>query len=294
MSFSFRPVSLADQTAYRVYLANCPEVTSDYSFTNLWSWAPVFGLEWAWSDSLVWIRQNRPKPLLWAPVGDWRQQDWAAWKAAVPHFFQNFTRIPETLRGIWQSEFGDRMRSDTDGGLWDYLYDAKELRELRGNRFHKKKNLLNQFKKNYAYTYVDMNPEMADRAMALQDDWCNWRICESSNQLISENEAIMKTLMNWEDLQDVIGGCIFVNDLIVAYTIGEKVTPDTLLIHFEKGCPEYKGAYQAINQLFLEHQAGQAIQWVNREHDLGDEGLRKAKRSYHPVAYLKKYHVHFD
>lgn len=297
MKLSFQPVSLEDQTAYQGFFAKCPEVTSDYSFANLWSWAPVYGLEWAWTGTLVWIRQNWPETLLWAPVGDWEQQDWIALKAKFPGVFQEFTRVPETLKDIWQAAFPGLVRSAADRDLWDYLYDARELRELKGNRFHRKKNLVNQFKKKNAYTFVEMDGEMADRAMALQDDWCSWRVCESSSQLASENQAIMKTLRNWGALLNLIGGCIFVEELIVAYTIGEMVTPDTLLIHFEKGCPEYKGAYQAINQLFLEHlsRTGQnRVQWVNREHDLGDEGLRKAKLSYHPIDYLKKYRVYFD
>ncbi len=103
----------------------------------------------------------------------------------------------------------------------------------------------------------------------------------------------MKTLRHWHQLKGLIGACIFVDDLIVAYTIGEMLTADTLLIHFEKGCPQYKGAYQAINQLFLAHQPDDAVRWVNREQDSGDEGLRKAKLSYHPADFLEKYRIRF-
>ncbi|MFZ0484981.1 MAG: phosphatidylglycerol lysyltransferase domain-containing protein, partial [Desulfobacterales bacterium] len=72
--------------------------------------------------------------------------------------------------------------------------------------------------------------------------------------------------------------------------IAEQLSQDTIVIHFEKGNPDYKGAYQAINQMFLEHN-GEQFDFVNREQDLGDEGLRKAKLSYHPVDFVKKYRV---
>lgn len=77
---------------------------------------------------------------------------------------------------------------------------------------------------------------------------------------------------------------------MVAYTVSEPLAPDSLLIHFEKGDAEYKGVYQAINQIFLARQ-GKGFMRVNREQDLGDKGLRKAKLSYHPVDYSRKYNV---
>ncbi|MFO7839509.1 MAG: phosphatidylglycerol lysyltransferase domain-containing protein [Desulfosalsimonadaceae bacterium] len=292
MKLSFHPIELDRQAEYQARLENCPQLCSDYTFANLWSWAEVYGLQWAWTEELVWIRQQEPEMLLWAPVGNWAVQDWSSLRAALPPEFTRFTRVPEKLCEIWEAVFGCRMQAQPERDQFDYLYDARELRDLPGKRFHSKKNLVNQFKKKNSYSYLEMNAEMADRAMALQDDWCTWRLCESSSQLSAENNAIMRTLQNWGVLQKLMGGCIFVEDLIVAYTIGEMLTADTLLIHFEKGCPEYKGAYQAINQLFLQQQPEQRVRQVNREQDAGDEGLKKAKLSYHPVDFLKKYRIH--
>jgi uncharacterized protein len=79
---------------------------------------------------------------------------------------------------------------------------------------------------------------------------------------------------------------------VAAYAIGERMSSDTMIVHFEKGGVAYKGVYQAINRMFLAHEAN-GIEWVNREQDLGDEGLRKSKESYHPARFLKKYRVEF-
>ncbi len=147
MRLSFAPVGDSQQACYQAYLDACPQVASDYSFVNLWSWAEVYGLEWAFSDNLVWIRQNRPEPVLWAPVGDWRQMDWKTLKEELYPDFKYFIRVPVVLANIWSTVFGEQMEANTDRDQWDYLYDARDLRELRGNRFHKKKNLVNQFKK---------------------------------------------------------------------------------------------------------------------------------------------------
>jgi hypothetical protein len=90
-----------------------------------------------------------------------------------------------------------------------------------------------------------------------------------------------------------MGGAILVDQKMVAYTVAEKTSEDTLIIHFEKGDPEYKGVYQAINQMFFEH-SGKNCATVNREQDLDDEGLRKAKLSYNPVGFPTKYDVVFS
>jgi hypothetical protein len=292
MQLEFRPIELSKQKAYRDVLSQGPQATSDYSFINLWAWSTVYALEWAWAENLVWIRQNLPEQLYWAPVGDWEHADWRKMVKPFPESRAAFIRVPERLVDIWKNFSGLSMTAVEDRDQWDYIYDAKELIELPGNRFHKKKNLVNQFKKAYACQYAPMSGDMVAHAKSMQENWCTWRECGSDIELAHENEAIARILSDWDALSGVIGGCILVNGRAVAYTVGEQLTPDMMVIHFEKASPDHKGAYQAINQMFLSHEAA-GIQWVNREQDIGDEGLRKAKLSYHPVRFLKKYRVVF-
>ena len=127
-------------------------------------------------------------------------------------------------------------------------------------------------------------------AMAMQEDWCTWRDCEASDVLAAENNAISRVLNSWEKIEGLVGGAIMVDKTMAAYTVAESLSADMLLIHFEKGNTDFKGVYQAINQLFLEH-SGKNFEIVNREQDLGDEGLRKAKLSYHPVDFINKYRI---
>jgi hypothetical protein len=289
MNLEFEPIDLKKQKDYLKRLSECSQLASDYSFANLWGWGEEYGLQWAWHDNLVWLKQTKPSNVYWAPVGQWTQVDWNK-------IFENidqhtvFTRIPEELINIWRPSLGDRIRIEEERRNWDYLYSLEELIELKGNRFHKKRNLLNQFIKKYDYKFVNFGPELIEPAMAMQEDWCNWRNCESSEILAAENRAVLKIFMNWDKLVDLTGGAILVDNMIVASTVAEKYSPDTVLIHYEKGCPDYKGVYQAINQMFLAHLT-EAFKWVNREQDLGEEGLRKAKLSYNPVDFLRKYRV---
>jgi hypothetical protein len=137
---------------------------------------------------------------------------------------------------------------------------------------------------------VPFEPELIEQAIAMQQDWCTWRDCESSDILSAENQSIARIFKSWDQLSGTLGGAILVNGAMVAYTVGEGLTDETVVIHFEKGDTQYKGIYQAINQMFIAHWAGH-FSLVNREQDLNDPGLRKAKLSYHPVEFLKKYRV---
>jgi hypothetical protein len=292
MGLTFEPITLDRQNDYLALLSRCPQVGSDYSFINAWAWADEYGLQWAWDGELVWLRQSRPREALWAPMGPWREIDWDRRMESAELAGRSFIRVPEQLSDIWAARFGDRVRVDPARDHWDYVYLMSDLVDLPGNRFHKKKNLLRQFEKSFDFRYVEFGPKLIDQALAMQEDWCTWRDCESSELLSSENQAIYRVLSHWHRFDRIMGGALIVEGIIVAYTLAEPLTADTLVIHFEKGCPAFKGGYQAINQMFLAN-AGGGYRFVNREQDLGNEGLRKAKESYNPVDYLKKSNVSF-
>jgi hypothetical protein len=287
MNLDFKPITLDRQRDYLEILSRHPWEASDYSFTNMWGWHGEYDLEWAWADGMVWIRQNSPIPVLWAPVGPWDRIDWAdSFDRLFPEKTE-FIRVPEKLALQWETVLSGRIILEEIREHWDYLYDVSELIELKGNRFHKKKNLLNQFVSKYNHQYVPLSPAVIQQALCMQEDWCVWRDCESAETLAAENRAICRVLNQWDHLENLSGGAVMVEGRMAAFTVAEKMNPETVLIHFEKGLAEYKGVYQAINHMFLSQTQG--YKQVNREQDLGDEGLRKAKLSYNPLGYVKKY-----
>lgn len=294
MSLKFSSVSdrssLQQQSDYRDLLAACPQIASDYSFINIWGWAEAYGLEWAWDNELVWLRQTQPETVYWAPVGPW---DTVGWTRRLQTYFPDgahFIRIPGVLLDIWNQTNGLHLDIEASRGHWDYVYTVSELADLKGNRYHKKKNLLNQFIKKYDFSYGAFDPALVAQALSMQADWCEWRDCESFETLAAENRAIERVLTNWDKLDGLIGGAIVVDTRLVAYTVAEPLGKDTVVIHFEKGSPEITGIYQAINQMFLKSQMKRFLK-VNREQDIDDPGLRKAKLSYHPIEFLEKFSV---
>ena len=146
MDLRFEPIRLNKQQAYIALLQQCRQISSDYSFSNIFSWAEEYGLEWSWVDDLVWVKQSRPDQLHWAPLGHWENTNWQLFFERYAPTGTVFTRVPEKLVELWNNTAADRLTVIEERRNWDYIYDRNELVELKGNRFHKKKNLLRQFR----------------------------------------------------------------------------------------------------------------------------------------------------
>jgi hypothetical protein len=293
---SFAPLSMDRMEEYHGLFSLCGgnlcggEKASDYTFVNIWGWTEERGYVWAFKDGLCWLRVTKGSaPAWWAPVGDWDRPDWAKiMEDNVPPGVV-FERVPQRLADIWSEQLEGRICVEPQRAEWEYLYDYDRMVSLSGNKLHKKKNLLTQFKKLYDYTYGPICPRSIDGIRDMQAEWCAWRGCEESPGLVAENTAIARVLAAWEKLPGVLGGWISVDGKIIAYTVAEDLGDGTVVIHFEKGLDSFKGVYQAINQMFLAGTTGFRI--VNREQDMGSEGIRQAKESYSPVGFLKKYRV---
>lgn len=176
----------------------------------------------------------------------------------------------------------------TEQDNFDYVYSSKELIELKGRKFHNKKNHVNSFRKTYTnYQYVPMTMEMTQLCIDFMTEWCNERGCVKGDSIDCERNAIVEAMKNFTVL-GFKGGAIFVDDRMIAFTFGEMGNDNTAVIHVEKGRLEYKGVYGVINQEFCA-QNWQHVEYINREEDMGIEGLRKAKESYHPVKMIEKY-----
>ena len=177
----------------------------------------------------------------------------------------------------------------------DYLYDAEELRTLPGKRFHKKKNLVNKFKREYEgrWEYRSIRCLEKQAVWDFLDRWYTHRVKEEGNgeeTLEYEIKGIHEVLQNCFAIDHYIGG-IFIDGKLEAFSIGAYNPREEMAsISIEKGNPNVPGIYQVINQEFLLHEFPQA-KLVNREDDMGLQGLRKAKESYNPIGFARKYMV---
>ncbi len=173
---------------------------------------------------------------------------------------------------------------------FDYVYLAKDLIELKGRKFHTKKNHVNSFRKKFSnYEYVPMTEEMAKDCIEFMQEWCDDRGCVKGDDLDCERNAIVEAMNNFTVL-GFQGGAIFIDGKMAAFSYGEMGNDDTAVIHVEKGRMGINGVYSIINQEFCARTFSQAM-YINREEDMGIEGLRKAKESYHPIKMIEKYNV---
>ncbi len=176
-----------------------------------------------------------------------------------------------------KEHFGDAEIS-LSRELADYFYNTSDLINLSGKKFHQKRNHVNSFISKYPYTYVRIDADSKDLLReayeALYDE-------NSGQDLADEHIAILEMIENFEVL-GLAAGVILCDGKPVAYSIGEHMSDDTALIHFEKADKNYSGAFAAINKMFASCEFADTL-FINREEDMGIEGLRKAKLSYHPV-----------
>ena len=183
-------------------------------------------------------------------------------------------------------EFFSQSESRDD---FEYLYLTEKLKNLSGKKFHSKRNHISAFTRAHEWCYETLTPEILPQVFKMADKWTEQmkKITEDSQSIEVENAALKEYLPHMKQLK-LRGGCIKVNGEIVAFTFGSPINDKVFDIHVEKALPEFREAYSLINREFIANELSD-FEYVNREDDMGLEGLRKAKLSYHPDILLKKY-----
>jgi uncharacterized protein len=204
-------------------------------------------------------------------------------------------RVPEEMAkelkraGLAAAAPVGQFRVEEDRANWDYVYRVSDLALLEGGHYDGKRNFIKQALEKYRCEYRQITVENVSDCLALETSWCNLRHCDMDPGLAAEQRAIAACFENWERFS-LIGGAVVVDGKIEAFAVGERLNHATAVVHFEKANPELRGMYQLINQWFCRKELS-AYQFVNREQDLGLDGLRKAKESYHPHHMVRKFIV---
>lgn len=180
----------------------------------------------------------------------------------------------------------DRYRESESRDNAEYIYLSQKLAELPGRKFHSKRNHIARFKKNYSYTTEILCKENFKDALSVNMQWCLEHGGHKGSGQSSENCAMIKALKNFYDL-GFSGMILKVDGKPVAMTVGEEINKNCYVVHFEKAISGVDGAYTAINNFFASTLTD--YMYINREEDMGIEGLRKAKLSYKPDILLTKH-----
>jgi hypothetical protein len=289
-SAGLSPLELEDRETITGLLMQDPPRISELTFTNLFMWRRRFQTCWAVVHDCLVVVLAPPgqAPFALPPHGPGDKPRALEFCRELLTPFDPgpvVRRADQALVDRWIDP--GRWRVEPDPDQSDYVYLASDLINLAGKKYHRKKNHLNQFLKNHDFQYRPLDPDLIDRVLAMQVDWCALRQCALDPDLIDEDQAIFEALTHFDKL-DFAGGAIVIDDRVEAFSLGERLNPDTAVIHIEKANPEIPGLYAAINQRFCQ-KTWADMTYVNREQDLGIEGLRQAKLSYRPVLMIDKF-----
>lgn len=262
--------------------------TCDYNFTNLFLWSQGEDLHYKIENDVLIIHGTFVEDeYCFMPIPK-NENAIGAMKEIIKVLLQNSKKIvlvPEE----WKEKLEDSFILEERRDSFDYVYSIESLAYLKGRKYAKKKNRVHNFMKSYNYSYEPVTAENIGEVIDFQTNWCHDKECEIIPVLRNENMGILNLLHNFNVL-GIKGGILRVEGKIVAYTLGEAINDEYVVIHIEKGLNNYVGSYQMINMTFLEKEFTD-YKYVNREDDFGDEGLREAKESYHPLELLKKYEI---
>lgn len=267
--------------------------TSDYTIGAMYMWRDFYETSFAIYDNMILYKVkflNRTSFTF--PVGSGSLHNTMGALKEYCEFNQIpmwFCTVPEEAIGTLINEFHGTIPGTPSRDWADYLYQAEDLSQLAGRRYSGQRNHINKFKKTYpTYQYHSITEDNLESVIKFLSDYqTNY---QKDSSLAAEELNRSLELLPYIHKFNLPGGFIEVDKTIVAIAVGE-IVKDTLYVHIEKANRNYPGSYQMIVKEFASHNVTEDIKYINREEDVGDEGLRTSKLSYHPVKLLDKYCV---
>lgn len=300
MNLNFKPVEAEDLEKLNPFFCKRPNKTCDSVFLDSFIWREYYNVRYAVSDNkaILWLMDLDGKTGSAMPICSEEDLEYYFWK--LVEYFNTELKAPlyinladeEAVEQLGLKNMPYKFKITEQVDLKDYLYDGNAMRTLSGKKLHKKKNHLNAFKREYEGRYEYRRLCCSDRGDVWKflDRWREEKGEEVEEHLDYEVRGIHEILKNCSLLNVRMSG-VYIDGHLEAFTIGSYNPLEQMaVIHIEKANPEIRGLYQFINQQFLIEEFPEAV-LINREDDLGLEGLRKAKLSYNPIDYARKYQV---
>lgn len=289
--YTFKDIELSDREIITSYTIPTNRRNCDLSFSNLCSWRFLYDTQFAIIEDLLVFKFWASGELAYMmPVGEGNVKKVIriliedAKKEGQPFVMLGVCEeMKKKLDEIAPGKFNFVSNRDYS----DYLYERTDLATLKGKKFQSKRNFVNRFKKNFKYEYKPITLGRIDECLELEAKWCIVNDCNKHDGTENERKALTYALKNFKEL-GLTGGILYADGEIVAFTFGMPINYDTFGVHVEKADTQIEGAYAMINREFAK-QIPEQFKYINREEDLGIEGLRKAKLSYQPSIILNKY-----
>ena len=289
----FRPIELNDKTSYNHHLYEGTPKGCEFSFGNLFMWG---------SQDIAFLHDHA---VLYAkiddrcfypfPIGSGSKKnvlDAIFADAKERNVCTCLTGLNEINKATLQSLYPNQFYFHTDRSSFDYVYDINDLADLKGRKLHRKRNHLKHFKKNHPdYIVTPITIHNMDRVRAFVAEWYKLKLEDNPDgDYHNEQAALEKVFTHYEHLE-MEGLLLEENNEVLGITMASQMYPDTFDVHFEKARGDIDGAYTTINCEFANYIRSKYphIKYLDREEDMGIPGLRKAKMSYFPHHFVKKY-----
>ncbi len=291
MMINFKPITLSDKDLYEKYLKHSAPRGCNFSFANIYFWgkqnlAEEQGCMLTFSqfgEHFIYpypLGSGDKKRAIEAIIEDARERN-------IPCRFSGLLKAEcEELEAMFPDKFIFKANRDAD----DYVYDINDLADLKGKKYHGKRNHLNRF---YAahpnFTVEPINDDNVEAVRAMAAEWFLHREVPEGDSFTLEKQALEKAFKDYKKLG--LETLVLKEDgKILAFTMASRMTNDMFDVHFEKALIDLEGGYTAINCEFAKYIRTKypEIKFLNREEDMGLEGLRRAKLSYHPHHMIEK------
>ena len=284
----FSPINMEMRGAIDGVLSKLPDGLSEFTFLNLYLFRRIYNYTVSKHKDMLLIEGTyRNIPFFITPAGvlepdivNEELRKGLKWS----HISQSF--LEENQKLI--SNIFPNLIIEEDRDNFDYLYLREHLAKLEGKEFHKKKTHINKFEK--TYTNIEIRELTKDNVMDAFHVLENWKMDREEQEESDYEEAreALELLNNYPQLKGIL---IYVKNVPVAWTLAEILeNRKTAVVLFEKALSSYRGSFQYVNYAFASF-LDEKIEYINREQDLGDEGLRQAKMTYRPVKFIKKFMV---
>ncbi len=276
----FKTPSLEDVEKIKEILKNVTGDNCQMCLGSFYNWGPEYNLKIAFSDGCLVTRGGKKGRVNHCfPQGDGDRRKII--EELLKEENLRFYGLLESDVRFVEKEFPGRFTFRENRDSADYIYLVEDLAELKGKKYHSKRNHIKYFEKNYNWSYETLTEKNLSDCIRMTEKWIEENEDKIDSGVDTELDVIKRAFDNFKPL-GFVGGLIRVDGEVVAWTLGEKLSEDTFCTHFEKAFSSYRGAYPIINREFAQNELS-AYTFVNREEDMGLEGLRKAKLSYKPV-----------
>lgn len=262
---------------------------SIYNFTTLFMWSAEGKIRYDIVDNclILFFYNSRNGVCCTYPIGTGDRRKVA--EQALDFMKSNskkprFILMSEEMARECDAYFPEKFRICADRNNADYVYLSEHLIHLSGKKLHQKRNHFNAFVSKYPFVYKRIGQAEVGDCVALFEKW----LATQPKEAVAFSKAPTMRLLENLDALSVVAGGIYVEGKLVAFSVGEGITDDMALIHVEYADISYRGAYNAINQQFVANEWEHYL-YINREEDMGLEGLRRAKLAYRPIRLVEKF-----